>query len=120
MKRSKSVAVANNAGPIPRPKGRGLIEAEKAGREMANWGKIPRPKGRGLIEARDCGADREPVAQIPRPKGRGLIEALPASWADGAGCGFRGRKVAASLKLVLRRSGEDRHMDSAAERSRPH
>ena len=84
---------------IPRPKGRGLIEAGQCadlpeplvgfrGRKVAASLKrpsarrcrrhplrIPRPKGRGLIEAR--GHHRCPPLRgaIPRPKGRGLIEA---------------------------------------------
>ena len=39
---------------IPRPKGRGLIEAGRARRGSGRRPEIPRPKGRGLIEAAGC------------------------------------------------------------------
>ena len=60
---------------------------------------IPRPKGRGLIEGTAVTNLIPRIRAIPRPKGRGLIEGGPS--ADSrplAGGGFRGRKVAASLK----------------------
>ena len=61
---------------------------------------IPRPKGRGLIE----GKRRRPKSDrgdptIPRPKGRGLIEGEVDFGKGFPGYGFRGRKVAASLKV---------------------
>jgi hypothetical protein len=86
-------------GPLPRPSGRGLIEAVRgttaAGPRSPFRGLraaaslklrvglgagrsdelLPRPSGRGLIEA---GGDRAPdpeVSPLPRPSGRGLIEA---------------------------------------------
>ena len=39
------------------------------------YGKIPRPKGRGLIEAWSIADNKHSGFSIPRPKGRGLIEA---------------------------------------------
>ena len=155
---------------IPRPKGRGLIEAGSTlrssypsprfrGRKVAASLKrlhrrggrggrlaIPRPKGRGLIEACPCAASGATVrARIPRPKGRGLIEATDQESGQLRGRGFRGRKVAASLKRGRGRRGPGRDRgiprpkgrglieagpirtvrraawrDSAAERSRPH
>ena len=36
---------------------------------------IPRPRGRGLIEAVTLARKTAPVVPIPRPRGRGLIEA---------------------------------------------
>src|SRR5690606_24177653 len=65
---------------IPRPKGRGLIEAIWAMSYRVSQWAIPRPKGRGLIEAERCGGCCATTARsIPRPKGRGLIEARAQS-----------------------------------------
>ena len=60
---------------------------------------IPRPKGRGLIEAPDPAPHIPSSRPIPRPKGRGLIEAFMGSEVLRLfSRRFRGRKVAASLK----------------------
>ena len=60
---------------------------------------IPRPKGRGLIEACRCRHTPERPLWIPRPKGRGLIEARPRNRGRASPCRFLDRKVEASLKL---------------------
>src|ERR1017187_10403927 len=85
---------------IPRPSGRGLIEAWPARAPLqcrdrqfhdravvaslkhprtavksCHASGIPRPRGRGLIEASDPGERRETRAGIPRPSVSGLIEA---------------------------------------------
>ena len=60
---------------IPRPRGRGLIEASLSRSPLLDADTIPRPRGRGLIEAaRAVPFVLMPLA-IPRPRGRGLIEA---------------------------------------------
>ena len=131
---------------IPRPKGRGLIEA--------------RPDEGPLLEAlqgfldRKVEASLKPIklahghsstAAIPRPKGRGLIEAPWEGWQAASARGFLDRKVEASLKLhrfvdaQSRAKGIPRPkgrglieaeggaafrgrdgLDSSTERSRPH
>jgi len=84
---------------IPRPRGRGLIEATspftliriaiefrdpavaaslKRVRHLRGGAEarpIPRPRGRGLIEARSSVGRYANTTSIPRPRGRGLIEA---------------------------------------------
>src|SRR5690606_36037199 len=91
---SRSVAAAQ----IPRPKGRGLIEAPTAGCPRSAPCRIPRPKARGLIEAFSFSALTPlPAFAIPRPKGRGLIEAT-----------------------LPRVSMTARSPDSSTETSRPH
>src|ERR1039458_10419725 len=60
---------------IPRPRGRGLIEAECKQWATSEIAVIPRPRGRGLIEARDSSPGWGRTEPIPRPRGRGLIEA---------------------------------------------
>jgi len=108
---------------IPRPNGRGLIEARSrasripligcrfhgrmvvaslkhvSGRtECLPPGTIPRPNGRGLIEACTRAADPCRFPSIPRPNGRGLIEASAARGTARARGRFHGRMVVASLK----------------------
>src|SRR5690606_30235952 len=51
LKHGGGVAVHGAELGIPRPKGRGLIEATHAPCRLQRWARIPRPKGRGLIEA---------------------------------------------------------------------
>src|SRR5450432_4256883 len=60
---------------------------------------IPRPRGRGLIEARSVRPLYRSLWAIPRPRGRGLIEAPQSShFRRGRFAQFRDRAVAASLK----------------------
>ena len=59
---------------------------------------FPRPKGRGLIEAESPRALQALRSSFPRPKGRGLIEASMFSSRTSRTCYFHGRKAVASLK----------------------
>ena len=59
---------------------------------------LPRPKGRGPIEAKDLAAILLAQGHLPRPKGRGPIEAIMSSTRRTGAAAFRGRKVAAPLK----------------------
>src|SRR5581483_4185027 len=61
---------------IPRPIGRGLIEARNTASECGCSSSIPRPIGRGLIEAKSGQPSSSLDLVIPRPIGRGLIEAV--------------------------------------------
>ena len=87
---------------LPRPIGRGLIEAIRPADVARSCWRLPRPIGRGLIEAR-CSArwrSSRALPFLPRPIGRGLIEA-PPSLVICRPCmdrTFRDRSVAASLK----------------------
>ena len=101
LKRLQFVECMLLAPQIPRPRGRGLIEALCPLHDRRSAFLIPRPRGRGLIEAEKTSLplsikasqfhDRAVVASlkrefpgaggvrtvaIPRPRGRGLIEAL--------------------------------------------
>ena len=121
LKRHVECAEPAAAG-LPRPKGRGPIEAPPARLRRRHCLCLPRPKGRGPIEA-DIDVDTRCLwHRLPRPKGRGPIEAGRAARQRFAGRGaFRDRKVAAPLKLCtcwLHRSRS--HRPSATERSRPH
>ena len=64
-------------------------------------GAIPRPRGRGLIEAESHGPRYRAGNVIPRPRGRGLIEALKSflDW-QRISTQFHDRAVVASLKRV--------------------
>src|ERR1039458_1824204 len=62
---------------------------------------IPRPRGRGLIEAEPAGSNPKSTAAIPRPRGRGLIEAFCTSRRRRARCKFHDRAVVASLKRLI-------------------
>ena len=90
-------------GVLPRPFGRGLIEAPPGRNAKAELVDLPRPFGRGLIEARNKIAALEGCSTLPRPFGRGLIEAGVARMRSAMSpTTFRDRSVAASLKLVRR------------------
>ena len=85
---------------LPRPKGRGPIEAQW-GRQIQSSGisALPRPKGRGPIEAIRARGPASGIMTLPRPKGRGPIEAEWAAAQSPEGITpFRDRKVAAPLK----------------------
>jgi len=61
---------------IPRPRGRGPIEARPVRRDRCGSSStIPRPRGRGPIEANLELLQDQKRAMIPRPRGRGPIEA---------------------------------------------
>ena len=60
---------------------------------------IPRPRGRGLIEASGTAGRVAGVLGIPRPRGRGLIEAGHAVLTGSPPAQFHDRAVVASLKL---------------------
>ena len=92
-----SGAGPDDAGRLPRPKGRGPIEAELPLSGQTCLGSLPRPKGRGPIEAGAPGPFPVYGTYLPRPKGRGPIEAHPV-------------KTPSSTECV----------PSATERSRPH
>ena len=60
--------------------------------------RLPRPKGRGPIEAPGDGGGGPRRWGLPRPKGRGPIEAALLAELFALPETFRGRKVAAPLK----------------------
>ena len=112
---------------IPRPRGRGPVEAVATIAVVPLPPNIPRPRGRGPVEAfrvedreprrwppfraRAGAAPLKPVFQsfsdrhryrIPRPRGRGPVEAaVTASWCPFSRRTFRARAGAAPLKPDL-------------------
>jgi len=64
---------------IPRPRGRGPVEAQSASARTASSPPIPRPRGRGPVEAPPPSVSAPRKRIIPRPRGRGPVEASPAT-----------------------------------------
>ena len=83
---------------IPRPRGRGPVEACPARHRLAPAGGIPRPRGRGPVEAVALRNSPNLSATIPRPRGRGPVEALKNIVVLPSRCSFRARAGAAPLK----------------------
>ena len=81
---------------------------------------IPRPRGRGLIEATSGPINEGEQAGIPRPRGRGLIEALERTRFPHAVRQFHDRAVVASLKRCRRARSAFRSSNSTTARSWPH
>ena len=62
---------------------------------------IPRPKGRGLIEAPEPDAEERAVIRFRGRKVAASLKPVAVAHHRPVLLGFRGRKVAASLKLVI-------------------
>ena len=112
--------IPKQAKTIPRPRGRGLIEAKHCRANIRQGVVIPRPRGRGLIEAQVLMAKLTPFTAIPRPRGRGLIEASDSPAAGQFHGKFHDRAVVASLKPAMGRLALWLSRNSTTARSWPH
>ena len=87
--------------PFPRPRGRGLIEADS---EIEWWRSHAHFRGHVVAASlklfKRLGA-RSRFELFPQPRGRGLIEAGPRLRSRCCNPHFRGHVVAASLKHIL-------------------
>ena len=86
---------------------------------MARRSIIPRPRGRGPVEAWLAVAFTAFFVAIPRPRGRGPVEARPTAPALGPALTFRARAGAAPLKHTLTQGVPIIYFHSAPARARP-
>src|ERR1035441_10133495 len=83
---------------IPRPRGRGLIEATRTSSEANTSWQFHDRAVVASLKRESRRVSRGTHERIPRPRGRGLIEALKAACEAVADCEFHDRAVVASLK----------------------
>jgi len=75
LKRTDDGLYHCDCGDIPRPRGRGPVEATVETSTPTALIAIPRPRGRGPVEATLLPANPLFIFRIPRPRGRGPVEA---------------------------------------------
>ena len=116
LKPARSGPQLGDLSPIPRPRGRGLIEAGSTTSACPVPVEFHDRAVVASLKPGDCSAGQGKVGTIPRPRGRGLIEACRRPRARSCCRKFHDRAVVASLKHANRglESGQSRQFHDRA------